>query len=319
MPLSTSSSDNRDPVFSAIALRTLVASITLSIVGIVGATEWLVRAQVAPQDTYANHLELLQTSTHSDAAFGDSHVARGFDAKGGFVNLAYPSENIDYMHWKMRTHFDTVAPGRVIVQADPHLFAAYRLNAPFTPYRNIAQNDAPVLQSMTTRHRPRLLAYWRAFFRGFGQLETTVQQTENGALLSQGDLSVVPPRKRQLEARTRIENHSLGPPDAVAAAQERYLEMISYLSAKGAQICLVSFPVSPDYLSALSDAQRRSEGPRHVSAIQFFQETAQHLGARYIDARRETQDLALFRDVDHFNIEGAQLFSVSLVHACFPE
>ena len=317
MPLSISSSDPPADGQNNSALRTLVMIFALSLLLLAVATEWLVRTQVVPQDTYANHLKLLETTTRSDASFGDSHVARGFDASDGFVNLAYPSENIEYLNWKIRQHFDARPAGRVIVQADPHLFAPYRVNASFRPYNNSAQIKAPILYSATRRHRPRLVAYWSAFAKGFGQLESKVQQTENGALLSQGDLSAIPLRKRQIESRLRIKNHSIEPSQAVVDAQLQYRAMISFLAEKSAQICLVSFPVSPDYLTALADANQPATPTGHANAIEFFKETAAQTGALYVDARALITKLALFRDVDHLNVEGAGMFSESLIRQCF--
>jgi hypothetical protein len=319
MPLSTSSFERSTSLQGNYALRTLVITLVLSLLLLAAATEWLVRTQVVPQDTFSKHLRLLQTTTQRDASFGDSHVARGFDASNGFVNLAYPSENIEYMYWKMRTFFDARPPGRVIVQADPHIFAPYRVNAPFRPYVDSKPFKAPVLYSATARHRPQLIAYWSAFLNGFGQLESKVQQTENGALLSKGDLSAQPLRKRQAEARLRIQTHRHEQSQAVVIAQARYFEMISFLAAKGAQICLVSFPVSPDYIAALADADQQTTPSGHANAIQFFEEMAAQTGARYIDARAQITNLALFRDVDHLNVEGAGIFSSSLIRQCFED
>jgi hypothetical protein len=299
-------------------LRILIMALVVSLLALAGATEWLVRTQVVPQDTFGKHLRLLQTAAQGDAAFGDSHVARGFDASDGFVNLAYPSENIEYLFWKMRTYFDQLAPGRVIVQADPHLFAPYRLNAPFRPYEE-NQTTAPALYSTTARHRPQLIAYWGAFLRGFGQLQSKVRQTQNGALLSQGDLSSVPPRKRQAEARLRIRYHQLAATQTVATAQTRYREMINFLTERGAQVCLVSFPASPDYLTALADFEPQSTTPNHSAAIQFFAKTAAQTNTRYIDARAQVTNIALFRDVDHLNEKGAGVFSDTLISQCFDD
>ena len=95
--------------------------------------------------------------------------------------------------------------------------------------------------------------------------------------------------------------------------------MISFLAKKGAQICMVSFPVSPDYLKALTDAKQRRKPTGHADAIHFFEETAAQTGARFVDARAQITKLSLFRDVDHLNIKGAGIFSKSLVRQCFKD
>lgn len=315
MPSSISSSDRAQVAPAPAGLLVLVRGFVLTLLLLVAATEMLVRMQVLPQDTWAGHLDLLHTATHADAAFGDSHVARGFAAQGDFVNLAYPSENIEDMSAKVRLHYADRTPGRVVIQADPHLFAAYRLFASSKPAgAQFRSGSTPLLHLTSERHRPQLVAYWQAFLEGFGTLESKVNQTPNGALLSQGDFAALPDRAQQLEARTRLTYHALGPADAVVAAQARYTEMIDFLRAKGADICLVSFPVTRAYLATTRDAQSG-----HQRATDFFRQTAGNTGARYVDARAHVSSDALFRDVDHLNVAGAKAFYTDLVDLCFDE
>ena len=48
------------------------------------------------------------------------------------------------------------APGRVLLQADPHLFAPYRVHAGPKHYE-----VAPTYHVTSNRHRPRVLGYWQ--------------------------------------------------------------------------------------------------------------------------------------------------------------
>lgn len=310
MPSSISSSERASTTTAPGGLTVLARGFVLTLLLLVAATELLVRTQVLPQDTRVGHLELLRTSDDVDAAFGDSHVARGFAAQNSFVNLAYPSENIEDMFAKVRTHYKARTPGRVVLQADPHLFAAYRVFAPTT---SNTPDQSPVLQITTDRHRPQLNAYWLAFFEGFGTLASTVQQTENGALLSQGNFATLPLRAQQLEARTRLRYHTLAHPDAVTKAQDRYTEMLAFLTDRGAEVCLVSFPVTQAYLTA----NAQTKGADHENAIRFFQASAGQDGVRYIDARAQVLSDDLFRDVDHLNATGANMFYDTLIQQCF--
>lgn len=312
MPSSISSSEQSVPVAEPGGLTVLARGFVLTLLLLIAATELLVRSQVLPQDTRAGHLELLRTSTHADAAFGDSHVARGFAAQDSFVNLAYPSENIEDMFAKVRLHFAKHPPGRVIIQADPHLFAAYRIFAPAT---SNTPAHPPLLHMTADRHRPQLNAYWQAFVEGVGTLQSKVQQTANGALLSEGDFAALPDRMQMFEARIRLQNHALAHPDAVAAAQGRYVEMISFLAEHGADVCMISFPVTQEYLSASAESTQAG----HATAISFFQHTATQTGARFIDARAQVRPDAMFRDVDHLNAGGARAVYDSLISQCFDD
>ena len=99
----------------------------------------------------------------------------------------------------------------------------------------------------------------------------------------------------------------------MAAAQDRYAEMLGYLTTRGAEVCLVSFPVTQAYRTAT--AQMDSAG--HDQAIAFFTALADQSGARFVDARAQVQPDHLFRDVDHLNAEGAAGFYPDLMQGCF--
>ena len=308
MPSSTFSSKalaRREP---AIGLRRFAVSCCATILTFAAASEWLVRSEVLPQDTRAAHIQLLETADAPHAAFGDSHVARGFDAPEGMVNLAYPSENIEVMIAKTTRYFENLPPGRIILQADPHQFAAYRLNA---SSGSDAQNRPMLgLQIAAPRHRVRLLVYWEAFLRDGGRLETKVDMTENGSLLSSGDLSQTPPRKQAVEARMRLRLHRPAEAGAVAKAKKQFSDLVDQLSGRGADICLVTFPVSKPY--------RDAENGQHEALISYFANEAARVSATFIDARAMVTNPALFRDVDHLNKAGAQWFTQRLTSRCFP-
>ncbi|WP_165759869.1 hypothetical protein [Falsiruegeria litorea] len=243
------------------------------------ASEALLRTQVLPQDSYASHVSILETTDRSDVAFGDSRTARGFVAGEGFVNLAFPSEGISHMAWKVERHFAERQPGRVILQADPHLFAAYRLNRRFEPYPEFSAEPAAATGLFVTdpRHRARLPGYWTRFVENGFSLESKVIQTPDGALLSPGDFSDLDPRAQMLQAKKRAITHRAGPSQQVMTAQAEYSKMLDALVERGADVCLVSYPVSQPYLDAVGYA---SQGH-----IRFFKGESQRTGARYVDAR----------------------------------
>ena len=313
MPSSTFSSETLARREPAIGLRSFAVSCCTTILAFAAASEWLVRSEVLPQDTRAAHIQLLETADAPHAAFGDSHVARGFDAPDGMVNLAYPSENVDAMIAKIARYFETRSPGRIILQADPHQFAAYRLNA--SSDSDAQYRQAPGLQIAASRHRVRLLAYWEAFFRDGGKLETKVDMTKNGALLSSGDLSQIPPRRQTVEARMRLQIHRPGEAEAVTETKERFSGLVDHLSGRGADICLVTFPVSKPY--------RNAENGQHEALISYFANEAARVSATFIDARAMVSDPALFRDVDHLNKAGRAMVhpapDIALFSGCPPQ
>jgi len=272
---------------------------------LVVASETLVRRHVLPQDTLGLHLSLLATALADGAAFGDSHVARGFAPPEGLVNLAYPSENITDMLNKARSYYSERAPGLVIVQADPHQFSPYRVLAEPQDYDAM---DGTGLSIGMPRHRWRLLGYWDAFLKGQGQLVSQVQMTETGALLSAGDFSALPERRQIFEARLRLVTHAPATDEKVAEAKQTYEELLDFLDENGAQICLVTFPVSEAYGDA--------EDGLHDDLIAFFASEARRVRGTYVDARRVVENPKMFRDADHLNAEGALSVSPHLFDLC---
>lgn len=306
MRLSTS---NSKPV--AASLRWFVGAFAVMLFCVVVATESLLRLNVIPHDNFDKHVSLFQSADAHDAAFGDSHTARGFVADRGFVNLAYPSEGITQMAWKVETYYADRTPGRVILQAAPHLFAPYRLRASVATYPETSDiNAAPLrFHLLERRHRVRLLEYWISFVGNGFRLESRVQYTEGGALLSDGDFSELSPRLQSYEARARARMHSVESTSLVDQAKQDYAEMIMFLKMKGADICLVSYPVTSEYLSEVETT--------HEPIVAFFWQQAELHGLTYFDGRQELENNALFRDPDHLNVQGANQFSRTLVEVCF--
>lgn len=280
------------------------------------ASEYILRVKIAPQDEFIAHVNLFNSDPVSDAAFGDSHVARGFVPPQGMLNHAYPSESIPRMAWKVDAYFSDHAPDRVIIQADPHMFAPYRLSKTVGDYP--AQFENPThskfgLYLSIPRYRANLVNYWASFARNGGQLKSEITFTSGGAHLSPGDISKEPPRYRENAALTRARIHDLGPASTQKAYREIYSKMLTDLNRKGANICMVTFPVSPNFRTAIrtiNDAERKG-------IFAFFEQEAQRIEARYVNWETITDDLSNFRDTDHLNGDAAKHFSPQLVTECF--
>jgi hypothetical protein len=78
------------------------------------------------------------------------------------VNLGVGATTIRKMDQRVRYYFSRIKPGQVIIQADPHLFADYRLQAPGTYVPEIYSNYR--LRALDPQHRGFMLNYWTAIF-----------------------------------------------------------------------------------------------------------------------------------------------------------
>ena len=283
-----------------------------------GVSEWFVRSQVAPADTLERHVELFSTTRSPYAAFGDSHVARGFDAQMPVVNLAFPSENLDRMDWKAARYLDRVkTPKMVLIQADPHLFAPYRLNAGLADYPEIfGEARGALLKAYSDRYRPQLLALWRSYFWNDWRMVSTIEVTPQGALLSPGDVSSWP-RAEQIEfTRKRVALHQPIKNLAQSHSAIGYRRMVERFVEKGASVCLAALPTSPLYRDEITSLTVQQRGA-WAEAIAFYESLAAKPGVRFVDHRAAYSDLTLFRDPDHLNKKGAIHYSPRLQAACF--
>lgn len=299
-------------------MAALAALTTLA--AMAGATEWLVRSTVAPQDSWLPHLRLVQAPGSRDLAFGDSHVARGFAAPSPWINLAYPSSTIEEMAATVARVMTDGGPRRVILQADPHLFAPYRLRRNLGAYEETLAGDPagePFPLLADARHRPLLASYWSSFLAQGGTLQSRIEQTPRGALLSPGNLAEVAPRRLVYEALQRARIHQPFSGFRTQPAAGLYRETVEALVSAGAEVCMVAFPVSAPYSAALIETDPNGGADSYAQALAWFAETAGTLGARFVDHRGAVTDMTLFRDVDHLNRDGALAYVERLLEACF--
>lgn len=303
---------------SRLLIASFFAAVSAVLILLTGASEWLVRTQVAPQDTLARHVKLFAATSATEVAFGDSHIARGFDAQAPVVNLAYPSENIERMAWKAERYLERVpAPKAVLIQADPHLFASYRINEGLGEYPEMfSGNQNGALKAFSARYKPQLIGLWRSYFKNGGRIVSKIEMTSQGALLSPGDLSTWKPAGRASFVRNRIVLHQPVENAAQTRTAALYKKMVQAFVDHGATVCLASLPVSPDYREAIAnlDAEHQSawEGMN-----EFFHELAEAPRVKFVDHRDAVSDLTQFRDPDHLNKEGAIAYSPQLQKACF--
>ena len=303
-------------------LTTFVIAGLLLLAGLFLASEWLVRSQVIPQDEFRAHALLLENSASQDAAFGDSHVARGFVPPKDMVNLAFPSETVTHMDWKIRSYFSDRKPGKIILPADPHMFSLYRLYAARPSNYGTALSEAGSVEQLPlavafSRFRAQLMNYWSSYFRSGGTLRSRIEMTPNGALLSPGNLSEEDPRRRAFLARDRVTQHKIGNGKLLDRDKELFSGMVEFLASKDAEVCLMTFPLSPDYLNEIQTRWTPKEIRDRNDILTYFEEAANRDNIRYVDFQNHFTDLALFRDVDHLNGQAAIKASEIMYDACF--
>lgn len=281
---------------------------------------WMLQTHINPRDHLLKNLALLHADDATgNAVFGDSHSAFNYAVSGEFLNLAFPSENLQDIEKRINIYYTNKKCGDVILQADPHLFSEYRINAGVKDYFD----SSPGGYIISKYHRPKLPRYWKVFFQG-GMNSTVfmpddavnvkIKFHDSGWQEVFNDFSQVSEAERLRISSERAANHK---PVSMALSKKSYAlydRILSQLVTKSCNICMVTSPVSNDYL-------RQSEKYHEFKqSLDYFRLMAEKHNVRYLNQFKYFGDdkyLKYFHDEDHLNGFGAKIFSDETIKTCF--
>jgi len=279
---------------------------------VLAATLALVKYAVEPNDRVIQSLALVQQETARDAAFGDSHFAWGFVGRPEFPTIAAEGETMADMELRVRYYFRDKQPGRVIIQGDPHAFASYKLERATHAYLNNLDNR--FWQRFVDHHRPYLGKYWERFLEGGPHAFDQRDEVRWGWIVGREEWASLDSTVRLGQASARVEHHK---PAADFEHNEFALSFqrtLTFLRERGAQVCVITTPVSYEYYRIASG------NPSTLAAIRFIRQVADEHGDRYVnffDLYARPEFAGYFRDMDHLNHRGAPLFTEKAIAACF--
>ena len=296
----------------------------LVVTGLLVATEWLVQSRVLPEDTFERHLLLFHSSRKVNAIFGDSHAARGIWGIEGFINLAWPSDHIRIREIKVKSYFKEKKPGKVILQTTPHMFNPAAEERGLENYPDLfGRQRLPRVRMVSSQHKPHLYSYWQRFvtnkeFRSNvtlqpdGALTRTTVFAEEVATSDPVTFTNEGPEAARLQRTNYNLSCHIPMPDIPSTRNAEALRRIlAFLDSRDATVCMVTSPVSAEYL-ALS-----SKVPGFGEAKEFFGSLATKYGVQYVDMSDAITDQSMFADPDHLNDVGAKVFSQLVPGVCF--
>ena len=295
---------------------------TLSFLTALGATillfgigsELMVRYLVVPHDPFEQSVMVFNQATSPNAAFGDSIVARGFHGQKEFVNLAFPADHLTLVDIKARAYFARRDPGRIIISATNAL--GDRPLEDDLNYTSIYQNKTRgLLRFLEPRHRPRVVAYWWTLLIK-GKFSPASAVREDGTLVST-DLSKDEewahsnPEGRRTEALGFAVRAA--PPNQLKEyeAPKVLVPLLRFLVERSAKVCLVRFPVAPEFRRAANAI------PAYSLAREWYAATAHETGVQYVDLWDFSNDPSFFADPTHMTQHGAKKFGEVVVNRCF--
>ena len=306
MPSSTSSSS-----------RWLLACLALVLLAFgsgLAATELLIRTKVEPSDLFEQHLAVYFDAETGNAAFGDSIVAYGFlPETPDFVNLATDGEVPAGTFAKVRAFFADRPAGKVIVAANHNILR--RGAAPILDYDSIfGQRERPLLRITQARHRRYAFLYWHSLVFDRFQAKRRIlpyggevhnDPADNHRFGTKPEAARLEHgRGKALRAMPRVDERS-------RANREAFTGMLAFLRERGAETCVVAFPMSPAFRQATRDFPVFQETQR------WFRDQAERHGAGYLDLRARLDDDGLFWDPVHLAEDGGRLTTREILAQCF--
>jgi hypothetical protein len=165
------------------------------------------------------------------------------------------------------------------------------------------------LRVMSEWHGSQLLNYWETFLqrRSFG---TQRVFQADGAQTSSGRLTDLPAAERETTAQQTVTGQ-LPPANPAAAVGTQILNrLLDRLAMLGARVCLVTFPVSPDYRVLAASHPEFEEARRFIASL------ARQRGLTYVDLWTALDDERLFYNHDHLNHQGALTVAPRIAAGC---
>jgi hypothetical protein len=309
------------------------------------ASEWLIRSEVLPRDSFEWISARLRNSIQSNAAFGDSHVAAvpDFNTRD-FVNLGVGATTIRKMDQRVRYYFSKIKPGEVIIEADPHLFAEYRLQAQAS---YVPENYSEFrLRVLDPQHRGFMTSYWTTFLTkgrleekenaiydqlwdAANKLQSETARDPEAPKLSKApqgqpqaapkipDLRQLPESDQEILAKfNAFMEYEVAAHTPVLDFRSRdeariYQDMIKFLIARGAKVCLVNYPVDRYY------RERADAIPIFTQVREFYKQVARENHIPYVSFWSRFDDPSMFQNTDHVNRNGSPILAREARLACF--
>ncbi|MGH7498490.1 MAG: D-alanyl-lipoteichoic acid biosynthesis protein DltD [Gemmatimonadales bacterium] len=288
--------------------------VTAGVLGLaLAATVAMVKYAVEPNDRVIQSLNLVRRATGSDAAFGDSHFAWGFVGSPEFPTFAAEGETVSDMELRVRYYFRDKKPGKVIIQGDPHTFAPYKLDRATHAY--LQNLDDRFWQRFVDHHRPYLGLYWeRVLASGSFDVFRPKDELRWGWIVGHEQWARVDSVERLGQASARVQR--LTPVADFESNQfaASYRHTLEFLRSRGADVCVITTPVSYEYY------KYSSTDSSTAAALAFVRRVAKENGARYVDfydLYAHPEFASYFRDMDHLNEIGAPRFTSKVLSACF--
>ena len=274
------------------------------------ASETLVRRHVLPTDSFDQARIVFRTPGPNVAAFGDSRVNDGVMRTVDIANFAMPGDSLATVLGKLEAWLVKNPDGKAIVGVPPQQFSQARIHANQEKLlTDFLSDEDPWLHTLRPNYRRYLISYVRTVIDDPGLLlraPLDMSQTA-GTPMTFADLSA---DQRRTRAEIRSQHHTPVPGFQNSALASALRDRLQALSDAGAELCLVTMPVSKAYQAAVASE------PSFAGARTLVSDIADEMGIPYADLWSDYPD-DVFANADHLAPEGAIRATRDLLQSCF--
>jgi hypothetical protein len=277
------------------------------VIALLGGIECFLRQQElinAESDSYKSRF---MNGKATWVALGDSHPASALTSTAWLDNLGQASDNLSSIEGKVdillarRTNLEGV-----ILQADPQVFAYYRLMANQAErIKNLDHTDDGIhLLILRPDNRPYLSRL--AWSLMSDQLRFN-SSTNNTPIHDEKVTKNAHAWRRNVALRVQL--HTPIPNLSDHHAAVKYRALVERIQSKNIKVCLVAYPVSELY------REMTNEAASFLTARRFFRVLAEETRVKLVDQSAAFPENS-FNDPDHLLASEAPAFTKVLQHAC---
>ena len=270
-----------------------------------------------------------------DVVMGDSHVGQRDRMGDDYLFLGRPGATTFELLQAAKTFYRDKDPGRVILEAGPQHFSEGRQAAWLTFNKDsfkfqVSPLSLYIFEPEIIKASPVILGLGEAErfrYRLRSRQRTLPKEVAkarvHGEKLAKvkGRLTIIdeiPAAARDILVSYRFDTHLPVPKPRDSLAWIYYIELLDFLEARGAEVCILRMPISPEFRAMI---QELPEGRRYEDLVQDLRGEAAARGMTFYDFTEIFPDLPSFyyKNQDHLNDLGHELFWPAAEAACFDD
>ena len=277
------------------------------------------------------HIDKFLSGSSENVVFGDSVASAGVHGLPGFLNLAYPNR-LPTIERKIRLYFSRNRPGKVVLQASPHMFSSYIEEHEPTEigyfHRNLGLLLCNNSNTLGSCQLPYPWALKRLYQSTIFIKNTTIDKNRkvvpqskdssnpnifqfDGAMTLFLRVTDLSEQERREMVNERLVLYTPDPMPEATLAGQSYRRILEYLTSRGARVCMVGMPTDSIW------RQITRGYPEFREARNYFRSLAADYEIRYVDMSTSITNASHFNDSLHLNLRGALEFTPLMETACF--